>query len=149
MLPCPFCGGAAELDHLTDEDDDSFVICTVCEVQQIANYRRIAAIDTWNKRADFRSDLAAVVPDGLQERLGTLREWLKVRDDLPKYPYQVVTECADFLCELACAPKASKDRGIGMDWTTDNPIVPPLFVRDTQRLARLRLHLLGSVALGR
>ncbi len=40
------------------------------------------------------------VPDGLRDRVGVLREWLKLRDDLPAYPYQVVTECADFLAAL-------------------------------------------------
>ncbi len=52
---CPFCGGRPELDHLSADsmepfDDDYYVSCTKCEVQQIANYSETDAIARWNKR---------------------------------------------------------------------------------------------------
>lgn len=50
LSPCPFCGNQEPiLDCLTD-DDEYFVHCPNCEVQQIANYRRAEAIDRWNRR---------------------------------------------------------------------------------------------------
>jgi Lar family restriction alleviation protein len=52
LLPCPFCGGEAELNDLGDPQDDSFVSCTrpKCEVQQIARFTPEAAIAAWNTR---------------------------------------------------------------------------------------------------
>jgi Lar family restriction alleviation protein len=50
LLPCPFCGGEAKLDHLTAVDD-FFICCTKCEIQQIANYNDYEAIERWNTRA--------------------------------------------------------------------------------------------------
>jgi Lar family restriction alleviation protein len=49
LLPCPFCGGEAELGNLVDEDD-YFVQCKDCEVQQIANYKPRVAVRRWNQR---------------------------------------------------------------------------------------------------
>ena len=51
LLPCPFCGSAdLELDNLVDEDD-YFVSCRKCHVQQIANYTANEAVNRWNQRA--------------------------------------------------------------------------------------------------
>lgn len=56
LLPCPFCGSKdLNFDHLTD-DDDYFVNCNSCDVQQIANYRRSEAVERWNTRADRRQE---------------------------------------------------------------------------------------------
>ena len=50
LLPCPFCGsGNLKLENLVDEDD-YFVSCGGCEIQQIANYTRDTAIKKWNTR---------------------------------------------------------------------------------------------------
>jgi Lar family restriction alleviation protein len=50
LLPCPFCGSSnLVLDNLVDEDD-YFVSCGGCEIQQIANYTREGAIRRWNQR---------------------------------------------------------------------------------------------------
>jgi Lar family restriction alleviation protein len=51
LKACPFCGGEAELDDLGDPNDDSFVHCTRCDVQQIANYGAAKASERWNTRA--------------------------------------------------------------------------------------------------
>lgn len=52
LLPCPFCGSAdLKLENLVD-DDDYFVSCNSCEIQQIANYTRSEAVHRWNQRAD-------------------------------------------------------------------------------------------------
>lgn len=50
LLPCPFCGSEnLELLNLVDQDD-YFVACVGCRVQQIANYTRAEAIRRWNRR---------------------------------------------------------------------------------------------------
>jgi len=50
LMPCPFCGCAdLTLDNLGD-DDDWFVSCNICEIQQIANYSRHVAVALWNRR---------------------------------------------------------------------------------------------------
>ena len=50
LLPCPFCGSTDfVLDNLVDEDD-YFIHCNGCDVQQIANYPVAEAIDRWNRR---------------------------------------------------------------------------------------------------
>jgi Lar family restriction alleviation protein len=49
ILPCPFCGSTAKLDHLVGADD-YFVSCTGCEIQQIAKYNDYDAIYEWNRR---------------------------------------------------------------------------------------------------
>ena len=49
LLPCPFCGGAPILDDL-GEEDDFFVHCGSCEVQQIANKTIDTAVSEWNQR---------------------------------------------------------------------------------------------------
>ena len=52
LLPCPFCGGEAEVIDLGNPNDDSYVHCTnrKCEVQQIARYTDAEAITAWNTR---------------------------------------------------------------------------------------------------
>ncbi len=50
LKPCPFCGNAEPiLDCLTD-DDEYFVHCPSCDIQQIANHTRDDAISEWNRR---------------------------------------------------------------------------------------------------
>ena len=50
LKPCPFCGcDKLELSKLVD-DDEWFVSCTQCAVQQIADHTRERAIDKWNTR---------------------------------------------------------------------------------------------------
>lgn len=51
LKPCPFCGNPEPiLDCLTDEDE-YFVRCPSCEIQQVANHTRQHAISEWNRRA--------------------------------------------------------------------------------------------------
>lgn len=52
LLPCPFCGGDPIADNLGDPMDDSFIHCSKCEVQQIANYAPHRAAALWNTRAN-------------------------------------------------------------------------------------------------
>jgi Lar family restriction alleviation protein len=50
LLPCPFCGSTdLVLNNLLD-DDDYFVSCNGCEIQQIANYTKDESIRRWNLR---------------------------------------------------------------------------------------------------
>ena len=48
--PCPMCGSDAVLDDLGDPQDDSFVHCDDCGLQQIAKYTPMQAIAAWNTR---------------------------------------------------------------------------------------------------
>lgn len=51
LLPCPFCGSALmTLQNLVD-DDDWYVSCDGCDVQQIADNTRGDAVIKWNTRA--------------------------------------------------------------------------------------------------
>jgi Lar family restriction alleviation protein len=60
LLPCPFCGSTAlELGNLVDEDD-FFVHCNGCDVQQIANYTKADAIRRWNTRHIAEVERAAL-----------------------------------------------------------------------------------------
>lgn len=54
IKPCPFCGGPAVVDNLLD-DNDYYVHCRDCEVQQIANHSHEAAIELWNNRTHVQS----------------------------------------------------------------------------------------------
>ena len=51
LKSCPFCGNQDPiLDCLTDEDE-YFVRCPSCEIQQIADHTRAHAVSKWNRRA--------------------------------------------------------------------------------------------------
>lgn len=55
LKPCPFCGSAdLTLDNL-GQQNDWFVSCNICEIQQIANYTRHSAVALWNRRQVFAS----------------------------------------------------------------------------------------------
>lgn len=61
LRPCPFCGSVdLVIDHLVD-DHDWFVSCNGCEIQQIANYTEVQAIERWNRR--IKPDLTQIVVD--------------------------------------------------------------------------------------
>ena len=50
LKPCPFCGSTTlELGNLVDEDD-WFVNCEDCGVQQLANHTKQEAARLWNTR---------------------------------------------------------------------------------------------------
>ena len=56
LLPCPFCGGAAEWEYTpwneeteTGDDGTGWVECAVCHVQ-MTGYDRDDAEQRWNKR---------------------------------------------------------------------------------------------------
>lgn len=50
LKPCPFCGSTTlELGNLVDEDD-YFVSCEDCGVQQLANHTKPEAARLWNMR---------------------------------------------------------------------------------------------------
>lgn len=71
LLPCPFCGGEAVLDNLIDQDD-FFVSCKTCEVQQIANYRGPESIRRWNTRVSL-STAPASPPFGEEANLAGVK----------------------------------------------------------------------------
>lgn len=53
LRPCPYCGSEdLTLDNL-GAGNDWFVNCNICEIQQIANYTRPAAVALWNRRQVF------------------------------------------------------------------------------------------------
>lgn len=61
LLPCPFCGSEdLTLQNLVDEDD-YYVSCRKCEVQQIANYPMTVAIERWNQRQAGRNPMKMYV----------------------------------------------------------------------------------------
>lgn len=58
LKPCPFCGSTdLTLDHLVD-NNDWFVSCNICEIQEIANYTRAQAVALWNRRAPMLAEWA-------------------------------------------------------------------------------------------
>lgn len=68
LKPCPFCGSSdVVLQNLTDEDDN-YVSCNSCEVQQIATHTRDMAIKAWNRRVgDQRMQRALILSEGFIE----------------------------------------------------------------------------------
>lgn len=124
LLPCPFCGGKAELDHLTDEDD-FFVSCNICEVQQIANYRPHAAIDNWNKRADARRPAAS------EGEGGDIRRWrdtlLGYKDDGSNWNYKDLVAVVDEMSaaiDAASKPPQSPSLALAEGWHDGVPPKP-------------------------
>ena len=54
LLPCPFCGSEdSEFGNLVDEDD-YFVSCNGCQIQQIANHTPEEAVSKWNTRVETK-----------------------------------------------------------------------------------------------
>lgn len=51
LKPCPFCGDPNPVLDLLCDEDEYFVHCLSCSIQQIANYREDEAIARWNRRA--------------------------------------------------------------------------------------------------
>lgn len=49
LKPCPFCGGAAQLNNTVDEND-FYVSCDVCEIQQVGEHTMEEAVRLWNTR---------------------------------------------------------------------------------------------------
>lgn len=69
LLPCPFCGGDAEIVHIEDGENEggSCVCCTVCQASGNVEFeRKENFISNWNRRA--RSS----APEGREEALGNL-----------------------------------------------------------------------------
>ena len=54
LKPCPFCGGKATLDEITDEDGvgigDFVVSCSNCEAFLLPHNNKQELIDQWNTR---------------------------------------------------------------------------------------------------
>jgi Lar family restriction alleviation protein len=54
LLPCPFCGGEAEIIHLDDDDNagGSCVCCTKCQASGNVEFgRKENFVENWNRRA--------------------------------------------------------------------------------------------------
>jgi hypothetical protein len=49
LLPCPFCGGGAELCEAI-HPDTWLVRCTVCQCKTVNYYTKAQASDIWNAR---------------------------------------------------------------------------------------------------
>ena len=61
LKPCPFCGSTdLEWSNL-GENDDWYVCCKSCDIQQIANYTKQVAFERWNNRPDL-SPIVLVQP---------------------------------------------------------------------------------------
>lgn len=58
LLPCPFCGGEAELNHNYSDDygDSYWVSCNFCGVATDSDWSQKTAIAAWNRRADHIRD---------------------------------------------------------------------------------------------
>jgi Lar family restriction alleviation protein len=57
LLPCPFCGGEAEIVHLDDGDNvgGSCVCCTKCQASGNVEFgRKENFVENWNRRAALR-----------------------------------------------------------------------------------------------
>ncbi len=52
LLPCPFCGGAAErVDNCPTKDGGSFIRCTQCDASTAIHFdRRENLYSSWNER---------------------------------------------------------------------------------------------------
>lgn len=68
LLPCPFCGGEAEL-YVNDARNDCCVACNICSVVTDI-YSREEAIANWNRRSQPAGD--ADIPD---YDAGLLNDW--------------------------------------------------------------------------
>lgn len=61
LLPCPFCGGKAEI-RILDRDDWCHCDCTKCHMGSRAIYKnKDKAIEDWNKRVSKRKELSMLV----------------------------------------------------------------------------------------
>lgn len=57
LLPCPFCGGEADLEHYTvgtwDDPEDRYEVdCTRCNASIESQSTEAEAVEAWNKRAE-------------------------------------------------------------------------------------------------
>lgn len=50
LLPCPFCGGAAELDPSDDSERHWFVWCTTCGCGTDTSVDPAESVQEWNRR---------------------------------------------------------------------------------------------------
>jgi Lar family restriction alleviation protein len=72
LKPCPFCGGAAEIDIIEIPDTDEYgVICEKCHACAMFSENRYQAIGAWNTRTTPTVQEAAKVllgdPDALRD----------------------------------------------------------------------------------
>ena len=84
LLPCPFCGGKADIDYDGSVYDGTHVYCTECDIRTESYKTKTgstwdvdAAIAAWNRRA-----LPAVQPDDavtVQEAARVLWDFLNMR----------------------------------------------------------------------
>ena len=54
ILPCPFCGGSAEIREVTRHIENNLIVvkCTRCgaSTKTFSEHRPESAIDAWNRR---------------------------------------------------------------------------------------------------
>jgi hypothetical protein len=55
LLPCPFCGGDAEMREATTCHDTWFVRCTECQCKTVTSYDKYEPTVTWNARTAAQS----------------------------------------------------------------------------------------------
>lgn len=67
LLPCPFCGGEAEIVHLDDGDNvgGSCVCCTKCQASGNVEFgRKENFVENWNRRAALRPQPSGETREG-------------------------------------------------------------------------------------
>lgn len=108
LLPCPFCGGEAEIVHLDDGDNvgGSCVCCTKCQASGNVEFgRKENFVENWNRRAALRPQPSGETREGL----------VYLADDAPVWADGIVTDGE----RVALAQKAEADYG-GTYWATDD-----------------------------
>jgi len=55
LLPCPFCGGDAEMREGTALHDTWLVRCVACGVKTMTEYTKACPTETWNARVAISS----------------------------------------------------------------------------------------------
>ena len=78
LLPCPFCGGEAEIES---EGVTWYIWCDTCDFSIDWFVSSSHAIQCWNRRAES-AELAAL-REAMQKLVGIVRAWL---DALPQEP---------------------------------------------------------------
>lgn len=88
LLPCPFCGGEAEMHGLSTWLSRPFVACKDCGTESAVYDSEAEAIAAWNTRAEMGYEDALILLDemGLSERTCRIIEYTDA-------PISICSEC--------------------------------------------------------
>lgn len=127
LLPCPFCGGEADLEHYTvgtwDDPEDRYEVdCTRCNASIESQSTEAEAVEAWNKRAEttvetlmrvFAYDAICGVCDKRKERTAKVTHRDKFYISCKKYDYGKCSACEAYVNkgDLYC-----KRCGAKLDW---------------------------------